>query len=270
MRKMIWLFLVIGLPAAAQELYVFSEPASGMPARSLSVKQTAKVIRDLNAGRTASRHTTELMFGVNRNLMVHTIGTFSDMYTNAQRWESVRLYGKYRFFSKDDLYRHFRLAAFAEGSYSRNKVPFSEVSVEGDQTGVQAGIIATQLLHKLAVSTTLSFANTPLSSRLLSGSTGPLPNNAFNYSLSAGYLLLPVNYTDYGQTNLNLYLELLGQNATDQRRHYVDLAPAAQLIFNSQAKLNLGYRFQLESNMARMSKDSWLISFEWLFLDALK
>lgn len=43
-----------------------------------------------------------------------------------------------------------------EASYSRNKAEYDELSLEGDQTGVQAGIIATQLLHKMALSTTVS------------------------------------------------------------------------------------------------------------------
>jgi hypothetical protein len=78
------------------------------------------------------------------------------------------------------------------------------------------------------------------------------------------------NIPDYNQTNLNIYAELIGQKTTDLKRYFVDLAPGAQLIFNSTAKLNLGYRFQLGSNMQRMSAKSWLVSFEWLFLDALK
>jgi hypothetical protein len=33
---------------------------------------------------------------------------------------------------------------------------YDELSLEGDQSGVQAGLIATQLLHKLAISATVS------------------------------------------------------------------------------------------------------------------
>jgi hypothetical protein len=91
-----------------------------------------------------------------------------------------------------------------------------------------------------------------------------------NYSLSAGYLLLPFEYVDYRQTNLNLYAELLAQQSLDRKACYVDLAPAIQLIFNSNAKLNIGYRFQLNGDMQRMTESSWLISFERTFLNALK
>lgn len=249
----------------AQELYVFSEPASNMPAHSIGVKGTAKFLREIRSGKLKSRYTPEVMYGWNKNLMLHLAGTFSDMYSNGQQWESMRFYGKYRFLSSDELYRHFRMAAFVEASYSKNLPFYDELSLEGDQSGLQAGVIATQLLHKLAISTSLSYLGT---AKRDAGDpfAGNIPSRAFNYSVSAGYLILPRKYTSYDQTNLNFYLELLGQQTTDIKRYYVDLAPAVQLIFNSQAKLNLGYRFQLGSDMNRMADKSWLLGFEWLFL----
>lgn len=261
--------LCITLTGYAQELYVFSEPASNMPARSIGLKQTAKWLKNSMSGRTESRHTTEAMLGWNKNLMIHGAVTFSDMYSSNLRPESVRAYGKYRFLTIDGMYSHFRMAAFAEASHSRNRSVYDELSLEGDQSGVQAGIIATQLLHKLAISTTLSLTESLQQGR---NQAGPktVPYKAYNYSLSAGYLVLPRTYKSYEQTNLNLYVELLGQRTYDKKRYFVDLAPAAQLIFGSQAKLNLGYRFQLNGDMNRMSDRSWLLSFEWLFLNVFK
>ena len=261
--------LLVTVSAEAQELYVFSEPASNMPSKSVSIKQTGKWLRNVVAGRTESRHTTELMFGVNKNFMIHGAATFSDMYTRSQRFESIRTYAKYRFLTRDGMYSHFRMAAFAEASHSRNVSGFDELSLEGDQSGVQLGLIATQLLHKLAVSTTLSITESLQKGRSLPGPK-TVPYQAFNYSLSAGYLVLPKKYTSYNQTNLNLYVELLGQRTYDKKNYFIDLAPAAQLIFNSQAKLNAGYRFQLGGDMNRMANKSWMLSFEWLFLNALK
>ncbi len=37
------------------------------------------------------------------------------------------------------------------------------------------------------------------------------PNKAFNYSQSAGYLLLPKEYKSFEQLNLNIYTEFLGR-----------------------------------------------------------
>jgi hypothetical protein len=136
---------------------------------------------------------------------------------------------------------------------------------------VQFGLIATQLWHKLAVSATVSHLQSLDGSR--NDKTLYIPSRiyqAMNYSLSAGYLLLPFQYTDYRQTNLNLYTELLVQQSLDRKAYYADLAPAVQLIFNSNTKLNLGYRFQLGSDMQRMATNSWLISVERTFLNALK
>jgi len=217
------------------------------------------------------RYTPELMFGINKIWMVHVGGTFADMHTDNFRWESVYLYGKYRFLSKDDIHSHFRMAVFADASYSRSPFHFDEISLYGDKSGVQLGLIATQLWNKLAVSGTVSHLQALHRSR--NDKVEYIPSRiyqAMNYSLSAGYLVLPFQYTDYKQTNLNIYTELLAQQSLDRKAYYVDLAPAIQLIFNSNAKLNIGYRFQLKSDMLRMTESSWLISFERTFLNALK
>jgi hypothetical protein len=93
-----------------------------------------------------------------------------------------------------------------------------------------------------------------------------------NYSLSAGFLLFPLEYTDYNQTNVNLYAELLGSRNINfpSERYYVDLAPSIQFIFNSTSKLNLGYRFQLSGDIDRMANKSFMISYEYIFLNALR
>ncbi len=93
---------------------------------------------------------------------------------------------------------------------------------------------------------------------------------SINYTVSGGYLLLPKEYTDYKQLNVNLYTEFIGQQTLDRRTWFIDMAPALQLIFNSNTKLNLGYRFQLDGNMARMADQSFLVSLERTFLNALK
>ena len=244
-----------------------------MPAHSLSTKLSANYIGKLqgNQNRFMQRYTPELMFGISRKWMMHVGGTFANMHTTNFRWESVYLYGKYRFISNDELHSHFRMAAFADASYSRSPYHYDEVSLQGDKSGVQAGIIATQLWNKLAVSATISHIQALDESR--NDKVQYIPSRIYqvmNYSLSAGYLLLPFEYVDYRQTNLNLYAELLAQQSLDRKAYYVDLAPAIQLIFNSNAKLNIGYKFELNGDMQRMTSSSWLISFERTFLDVLK
>ena len=273
MKQIIILFMFFCSIAKGQELYVYTEPASNMPSRSLSAKFSANYITRQNPGnRFMQRYTPELMFGINKKWMMHVGGTFADMHTRNFRWESVYLYGKYRFLSNDELHSHFRMAAFADASYSRSPFEFDEISLQGDKSGVQFGLIATQLWNKLAVSGTVSHTQVLDKSRD-NKTTIYIPSRiyqAMNYSLSAGYLVLPFEYTDYKQTNLNIYTEVLAQQSLDRKAYFVDLAPAVQLIFNSNAKLNLGYRFQLNGDMLRMSKSSWLISFERTFLNALR
>lgn len=254
-----------------QELYVFSEPASNMPARAVSLKYAGRFQKGLVSGSTEHRQYAYAQFGLSKKWMLRTGTTFSSMYSYPKtRWESVNLYAKYRFLSVDDVHRHFRMAAFAEAAYSRNNPMYDEISMEGDQSGIQAGIVMTQLLHKLAISSTLSVAEVLNARRWDAAHTGMHSYEAFNYSVSAGYLLFPRRYNSYEQTNINLYLELIGSRNLDKNKFYVDLAPAIQLILNSNTKLNAGYRFQAGGNMFRMAEKSFLISLETTFLNKLK
>lgn len=258
------------LPTAkAQELYVFSEPASNMPAHSMSAKLSYHVPVSKYNNDYRQRITPELMFGLNKNWMLHVSSSLSDYYSSQLRWESVKTYAKYRFYSNDEVHRHFRMAAFAEASYTRSPFNYGELNLDGDNSGVQAGIIATQLVNKLAVSGTASvikvFANRYQHVHHQGHSI-----HAFSYTLSAGYLLFPVHYSDYRQTNVNFYLEAIGMKGFEMGDYMVDLAPALQFIFNSNFKVNLGARLQLGSNMRRIGEQHYVVGLERTFLGALK
>jgi hypothetical protein len=262
------LLVLVAGTACAQELYVYTEPASNMPAKSISAKINTTVLKSLHHDRVEQRYTPEIMLGLTKKWMVHVAGTFSDMYTTNLRWESARLYAKYRFLSIDDVHQHFRMAAFGEVAHSVNDAFYEEVSLNGDQSGIQGGLIATQLWRKLALSSTVSY--TRVTTEKPKYIPEVYPWDALSYSLSAGYLVLPREYTSFKQTNLNVYMELLGQRTLDTKQYYVDLAPALQFIFNSNAKVNIGYRFQLNSDMHRMAEKSWQFGFEYVFLNALQ
>lgn len=273
MRKLFILVLLFtAFRVCGQELYVFSEPASNIPARSLSVKLTNHfVTSDKIYGRFSNRLMPQVYLGVSKKFMVAAGGTFANMHTPNFRYESVNLYAKYRFLSKDELHKHFRMAVFAEASSTRAPFHYDEITLMGDKSGVELGVIATQLWHKLALSGTVAHTQVLHESRTNKVLYIPARNyQSMNYAISAGYLVLPKEYKDYHQTNLNLYAELLAQQTLDRSTYFVDLATAMQLIFNSNAKLNLGYRVQLGGNMQRMTSNSWLISFERTFLGALK
>jgi hypothetical protein len=164
------------------------------------------------------------------------------------------------------------MAVFADASATKAPFHYDEITLMGDKSGIEAGLIATQLWHKFALSGTLSHTQVLDKSRN-NKNVIYVPARLYqsiNYSLSGGYLLFPKEYTDYKQTNLNIYTELLGEKSLDSKKYCIDLAPALQLIFNSNFKVNLGYRFQVSGNMSRMANNSWLLSFERTFLGALK
>jgi len=257
----------------AQELYPYSEPASNMPAKSLSIKNTSMFERGVHSSHVLHRHMPELMLGLNKKWMVHAGFPFSNMHGENFMWEGARFYAKYRFLSIDEVHKHFRMAAFGAAAYSRNHLDHNEINLMGDQSGLQAGLIATQLWHKLAISATGSW-NEVLAPERRKKEHTHYAYQAFGYSVSAGYLLLPFQYDNYDQTNVNLYLELLGSRNINMEgtgeKYFVDLAPSVQFIFKSTSKLNLGYRFQVRGDIYRLADRSFMISYEQIFLNALK
>jgi hypothetical protein len=228
-----------------------------MPSKSMSLKLTGRFPG--NDGK--QRYMPEVMIGINKNWMVHISTTLSNYYTENLRFESGRAYAKYRFYSNDEVHKHFRMAAFSDISLTRNPYLFHEVTLEGDNNGAQVGLIATQLVNKLAVSGTAAYTRV-FNKEIAHQHEGTPSYDMLNYSLSTGYLLLPKNYTDYKQTNVNLYFEMLGMRSLDQKHYGLDFAPALQFIFNSNTKINLGYRFQVAGNMTRIANKAFLVSVE--------
>jgi len=258
----------------AQELYVSTEPASNMPANSLGIRVTNRFFKMESEGVTGMRIEPELMWGISKKLMIHVAGLASNQMQPSIEWEGASIYAKYRFLSKDDVHSHFRMAAYVKGAVinnpfvpamrDHNRKPYTnqELDLEGGASGVAGGLIATQLLHKLALSATLGynrFMNNTKDNR-----PDDMPGNAVNYSLSAGYLLLPRTYRSYEQTNLNLYVELLGKANTDalSSSQYLDIAPAIQFIFNSVTRLDFSYRTQLFGDMTRNVFNTFTLRFE--------
>ncbi len=253
-------WLLVFTIASGQELYIFTEPASNMPSNSIGLKVTGRFAGQVN-GYAARRIIPEVMFGINKNWMLHVSTSVSNYYQKQMKLESGKVYAKYRFYSNDDIHKHFRLAAFADASLTRNPYRYMDASLDGDNNGAQVGLIATQLLNKLAISGSASYLN------VFNNNKSELPRETFaynmiNYSLSAGYLLLPRKYVSYNQTNVNVYLEMLGMRALDKDHYSIDLAPALQFIFNSNTKLNVGYRFQVSGNMNRLTQQQWQVAME--------
>ena len=254
----------------AQELYVFSNPASNIPAKTVAAKLSAKTMRSYHNGEREWRLMPEVQIGLSKKLMLAAAASFSNMFfQDAMSFESARLYAKYRFYSHDDIHKHFRAAAFAAGSWSNNPLVYQELNLDGDNSGVQAGVVATQLINKFAISAGTSYIRQlEKNDKVFFGI--PFSNEGIQYNVSMGYLLFPRSYTSYNQTNFNLYCEFLGMRNIDINRNYLDIAPALQLIFKSSTRLNVGARFELAGNAHRMATQSMFISLEHYFLNAIK
>jgi len=248
--------------AFGQELYVNTEPASNMAARSLGIRLENQ---GFFSPEFKNRTTLEAMYGASGKLMLHGAAYLSDFYRDNQRLEGGSFYGKYRFLSVDTVQSHFRGAFFGKAAISSNPYNTQEIALEGDNSGLQGGVVFTKLIHKLAISGSASYL------RAFNNTGNALPltgaKDAVAYTLSAGYLLLPKNYSSYKQVNVNVYAEFLGKANPGYGQSYLDAAPAVQLIFNSVCRLDFSYRTPLFNSMERNSKNMYLVRLEYNFFN---
>jgi hypothetical protein len=244
------LSILFVLPICAQELYVFTEPASVKPNRAIGLKHS---FQKMGGRSDRSNQYTQVQLGLSKKLALY-LGT---------NYAGADAYAQYRFYTKDAMYAHTRMAFYAKAIQSNTKaIHTNAVMLDGEESVQGAGLILTKLKHKWASSLSLGYVQ----KQDWSGHYG---RGAFQYSFSNGLLVYPKRYASYGQTNVNLYLELLGQKLLSGKGQYLDAAPSIQLIFNSQAKVNLGYRFALLDKTNRMTNNSLYLSVDYLFFNAL-
>ena len=269
MRKIALIaFLLMHLNSFSQELFVFTEPASNMPAKSLG-------FRDMNGfflekdGKLNYHNMPELMWGINKKWMVHAQGFISNRQDGGFETEGGSVYAKYRFFSNDALKKHFRMALYGRYSFNKADIHQQEIETMGHNSGYEDGFIATQLLHKVAISSSISYERA-LDNQPNYKFPSTESNSAMNYTLSAGKLMLPKVYTSYKQVNMNLMLEFIGQRLNDNQKSFLDIATFLQFIFNSQARVDIGYRRQLYSTMERTAPNGMVLKFEYLLFNVFK
>ena len=263
----------------AQELYPNSEPASIIPKNTLGIRlmNEAYVLKN----NLRSWHGTMFMYGVNSKLMINAMFTTSNHHaktlpsnflmvdsndvnyvnpTDANSYdylfESFNLGFRYRFLNKDGDHKHFRMALYSNAVYSYRPHDEAEVSLMGDNKALGAGIISTILIKKLAVSFTGGIIK-PFSYKEKDKNIELRYGNAYNYSLSFGYLVYPFKYSNFKQTNINLYAEFIGKsydalsviknekeidhtNNYNQfnKGNYIELRPAVQFIIKSNLRID--------------------------------
>ena len=247
----------------SQELFVVTDPASNIPTNTLSVRLFNSLFEEVATGDYNYQLMPEVTYGLNKNFMFRGTAFISNR-NNELVAEGGSFYSKYRFYSSDDLNSHFRLAAYGRYSFNNTNIHQEQIEIMGQNSGYEGGLIATKLIHKIAISSSLSFEKA-----LDNGKNIPFPNalgnSATNYTLSVGKLMYPKIYTSFKQTNINLMLELVGQTINENGKSYLDIVPAIQFIINSQARIDLAYRHEIMSSMLRSAHNGVYLNFEYNF-----
>ena len=285
-------FLLFSLTAMGQELYNLTLPASTLPKGALGIRLFNESYDESGLIRKIS--VLRVMYGITPRFNLILSGVGSDyhslnlptdfiLHNHSGNGPAVSantpavvpypyifsgadLYGQYRFYSEDGQNRHFRMAAYGEVSYARIVSHLAEPELLTHNSGVGAGLIATYLkghfAGTLTVGGVLPFEYKGNSYDIYGGAY-PIDfkyGNAVDYDLALGYLLLPRKYTSYKQTNINLYLELLGKTygAADVTQHdgiesykipntiailrggsYMEVSPGVQFIIRSDVRVDV-------------------------------
>lgn len=263
----------------AQELYPNSEPASIIPKNAVGVRLMNEAYN--NGGNLRSWNGAMFMYGISSKLMLNAMITGSNHHAKtlpanfvkqdtgqqpyvlsasaankySYLFEAVNLGFRYRFLNLDGDHRHFRTALYGNGVYSSRPHDEAEVTLMGDNRGIGGGVISTVLIKKLAVSITGGMVK-PFAYQESSGLAINY-GNAFNYSLSFGYLLYPFKYKNFNETNVNLYAEVIGKsydglsvskdgnaipviaNKGFTPGQYIEFRPALQFIIKSNLRIDL-------------------------------
>jgi len=245
----------------AQELYSSTEPASNIAARSIAIRLDNSIMNEIDSKKTNYHLIPGLMVGVSKKMMLQGNLFFSNR-SEMFAYEGFSIYGKYKFLSNDAMQKHFRMAAFARASFNKSDVHQQEINMYGHNTGIELGVVATQLLRKIAFSSSLSFLKATDNGNNNKFIYGENESKAVNYTFSVGKLMLPKEYSSYRQTNINVMLEFLNQVNTGSGKYYLDISPVVQFIFNSRSKVDIGYKQQLSSNMIRTAPNGFFIRLE--------
>ncbi|MGV9004326.1 hypothetical protein [Flavobacterium sp.] len=249
----------------SQELFVVTDPASNVPANTLSVRLAQSLFKEKFESGYNYHLMPEVTYGLNKNIMLRASAFISKRNNNLVT-EGGSFYTKYRFYSSDDLNSHFRMAAYGRYSFNNSDIHQEQIEIMGHNTGFETGLVATKLIKKVAISSSISFEKA-LDNKPNYAFPDNFGDNATNYTLSFGKLMYPKKYTSFKQTNINLMIEFVGQTINENGKSYLDVVPAIQFIFNSQARLDLGYRQELISSMLRTAPNGFYFNLEYNFFN---
>ena len=269
MKKYFFAFVIFFTSTVfAQELFVVTDPASNVPSKSLSINIMQSLFKEKFEDGYNYHLMPEITYGINKNLMIRG-SAFVSTRSNKLYTEGGGLMVKYRFLSEDEIHSHFRMAAFARYSFNRADIHQEQIEILGHNTGFESGIIATKLINKTALSSSLSFEKA-LDNQPNYKFPGTFGNSAINYTFSYGRLMHPKVYSNFKETNINFMVELVGQTITQNGKSFLDIVPAVQFIFNSQARVDIAYRGQIYNSMLRTAPNGIYLNLYYTFFNLKK
>ena len=258
----VFLLLLLSLSSYSQELYINTEPASLIPKGTKVVRlhhHSILLNEDSEPGSQSSARILipQISYGISKNIMVSAAFQISnnpfDVSPNSG-FNGFKLYSKQRILSTDKQKYHTRLSSFIKyanhGKWNSPNYKFMKNNYDLDfqDSGLELGLIVTQLIKKLAVSVTSGFG--VISNKTSDGTFDDKNFNSWHNSISAGYLLFPRKYKSYKQTNFNIYLEYLtssilsSQYPSRYSKFMSTLAPGVQFIIMSRSRLDFGYKIR--------------------------
>ena len=246
----------------SQELYINTEPASLIPKGTKVIRLHHHTIFLNDSNEPGSVNSAKLLissisYGISKKIMVSASFQLSnnpfDPLPNTG-FNGFKLYSKQRILTTDKQKYHTRLSSFIKyanhGKWNRPNYKFisNNYDLDFQDTGVEVGLIATQLVNKLAISVTSGFGI--ISNNTADGTYDDKKFNSIHNSISAGYLLFPRKYKSYKQTNFNIYLEyltnsILSKNYPSRYNKFMStIAPGIQFIIMSRSRLDFGYKIR--------------------------
>ncbi|MBX7181697.1 MAG: hypothetical protein K1X82_06275 [Bacteroidia bacterium] len=282
----IWL-LSQTLFSNAQELFTHVDPASNIPKGVLGVRVCNEFFKEYSQFRSSQVY--RFMFGLSSKWMISQSFSFSNhhgktlpagtiltdstgkYYTYGvikgkkypYGFDNFQLAIRYRFLSLDADHEHWRMTAILE--FAGGTEPHDEAEPNigmGDNGGLNLGITSTYLKNRFAISLNTAFT-LPASYNEAFEHITIRYGKALSYNLALGYLVFPRVYRSYKQTNLNVYLELLGKtygsgsiwkenelvsilNTTRFNGHtLLEARPSVQFIIHSNTRLDLSCGFPI-------------------------
>ncbi len=287
------LLILISFKLGAQELYPLTESASSVPKKALGLRLFNHSYSETN-NQLRNLFGLRIMYGLTPRLSVYIMPTVSNHHSKdlppdfpdhntpqvgvylPYRFNGVHFYAKYRFLSRDGDHSHLRAAVYGEWGQMDVAHDEGEPTLMDDTKGGAGGFIITSLKHRFAATLTAGVI-------IPSAYRGEVPDfipglpgvpaevhygRAVNYSLALGYLLLPKKYKNYNQSNLNIYLELIGKSYEAARIYfdnigqpgtpypvsgsgsdalaagnYIEAHPGVQLIIKSNTRIDLSIGF---------------------------